>query len=334
MKIKINQIILLAILFTITISKASAGINEELIECCKSGNLECVKALVEKGADVNYERQVELECLWGDDTKLLNPLMVSVATGNIKIVEFLLNYNAEVNTEVNWVSPLAVATKFGNVDIVKLILKKNIQSYYLDRALYALGETPFCTEDTNSDAKTDLLIIRLLIKKGANINMRSGNRSIMYPFTSVGSFEVVKELIKMGMNKSTLTDGLRYPRGADDNEEYYKYLIKAGANRAVLVNTTQYQWWFCDNSYNCINKMRITFENNSFAPISSVTFMLTIKSGSVLYKKKHTAQCSIDHSESAPCKEFMLAEKVYDYDGGGFGDGNNISIDVEVISVK
>ena len=50
-------------------------------------------------------------------------------------------------------------------------------------------------------------------------------------------------------------------------------------------------------------------------------------------KKKHTAKCSIDHGESAPCKEFMLAEKVYDYDGG-FGDGNNISIDVEVLSVK
>ncbi len=62
---------------------------------------------------------------------------------------------------------------------------------------------------------------------------------------------------------------------------------------------------------------------------------MTIKNtnGSVLYKKKHTALCSIDNGEAAPCKEFKLSEKVYDYDTG-FNDGNNVNIEVDVLSVK
>ncbi len=97
---------------------------------------------------------------------------------------------------------------------------------------------------------------------------------------SVDQFEIAKLLIKKGANvnyynKMNGAYSLSYAVSKPD-KSMYNYLIKAGANRAVLVKPKQREWWFCDNSYNCIDRMRITFENNSLSPISSVTFMLTL----------------------------------------------------------
>lgn len=372
MKIKINQIILLAILFTLTISKASAGINDELIECCKSGNLECVKALVEKGADVNAEVYEYKTNEYGPDTLIYRPLSVAVDKGNALLAEYLLKKGANPNTTNEYGGTMLVNC---NIELFKLLIKYgakdnwNLLLCYAARddfekteMLLKLGANVNCimpeeecdvifhTPLQNAvrgdlfhqvDLDLKIRLISLLLKYKANVNLKDNNGSNALNYavdlSSDMAIAVLTLLIKNGANKESINNALLSSTHfvGGDIELVRKLLIKAGANRAVLVESMQRQWWYCDNSYNCINKMRITFENNSFAPISSVTFMLTIKSGSgsVLYKKKHTAQCSIDHDESAPCKEFMLAEKVWDYDSG-FGDGNNISIDVEVLSVK
>ena len=99
------------------------------------------------------------------------------------------------------------------------------------------------------------------------------------------------------------------------------------------------EWSYCNSNghydQNCIEKMRITFQNNSEYHISSITFILKIKdpNGSTLYKKKHTVKVDLDPDEQAPCKEFYLKEKVSDYQYG-FSDTESVDIDVEILSVK
>ncbi len=107
------------------------------------------------------------------------------------------------------------------------------------------------------------------------------------------------------------------------------------------VSIGYYEWTYCkSNGYSddrCIEKMKLTFENYSEYHVSSISFMLKIKSpsGTTLYKKKHTVTVDLDPGEKAPCKEFYLKEKVTDYEYG-FSDSKTVvnNIDVEILSVK
>lgn len=107
------------------------------------------------------------------------------------------------------------------------------------------------------------------------------------------------------------------------------------------VSYSYLEWTYCkSNGYpddRCIEKMKITFENFSEYHVSSITFMLKIKSpsGTTLYKKKHTVTVDLDPGEKAPCKEFYLKEKVFDGQYG-FSDSETVAnnIDVEILSVK
>jgi len=104
---------------------------------------------------------------------------------------------------------------------------------------------------------------------------------------------------------------------------------------------TYYEWYYCtSNGYvddRCIEKMKLTFQNNSVYHVSSISFMLKIKSpsGTTLYKKKHTVTVDLDPGETAPCKEFSLKEKVTDFEYG-FSDSETVvnNIDVEILSAK
>ena len=99
------------------------------------------------------------------------------------------------------------------------------------------------------------------------------------------------------------------------------------------------EWTYENNNgyYNdqCITKMRLTFQNNSQYSVKSINLMLKIKNcdGSILYKKKHTVSIDLDPDDKAPSKEFKLAETVCDYTCG-FVDGDKVTIDVEILSVK
>ncbi len=80
------------------------------------------------------------------------------------------------------------------------------------------------------------------------------------------------------------------------------------------------QWWYCydGNNYNenCIEKMKLTFENQSQYQTSGLSFWVEIRNSDdiVLYKRKHTASLQLDPGEVGSTEEFYLYEQVWWYD--------------------
>ena len=85
---------------------------------------------------------------------------------------------------------------------------------------------------------------------------------------------------------------------------------------------------------NCIDKMKLTFTNNSNSHITTIIVNIKIinNEGTTLYKKKHTCKVDLDPSETAACKQFKLSEKVNH--SFNFSEYNTFSVKIEILSVK
>ena len=96
---------------------------------------------------------------------------------------------------------------------------------------------------------------------------------------------------------------------------------------------------YCRDSYgniqtNCIDRMILTFSNNSNYHISKIVVNIEIvdSEGNTLYKKKHTCSIDLDPGETAACKEFKLSEKVYH--NYNFDEYDTFSIYIKVLSAE
>jgi hypothetical protein len=147
----------------------SAGahtINDDLIEAARNNDVQSVKMLIEKGADVNargdflgtplivaskfghYESAKELVKAGADiDAKCFldcTPLLWSAEKGYGEIVKLLLNNGANIEaSDISGWTALMKATFQGNIEIVKILVEKganvNVKNSYGYSALY-IGE--------------------------------------------------------------------------------------------------------------------------------------------------------------------------------------------------
>lgn len=143
-----------------------AGESTPLIEAANKSNLEMIKLLVEKGADVN-----------GKSKDGLTPVMVAVtaegaAAERQEAVKFLLEKGADLNVRylLNGfgVTPLMLAVQQKDLEVVKLILahKVDVNSYDNNTRWTAL----MAAVNDNS-----LEIVKELLAKGANVNFKAKN---------------------------------------------------------------------------------------------------------------------------------------------------------------
>ena len=169
-----------------------------LFLAAKSGNLDVVKFLVEKGADINFA-----------DREGRTALMAASAMGHYHIVRYLVNHKASVNmakkdgwnalmfaiqykhglikeylkengaTAPKWIRGSNKArfiyyAEIGDLDKVKDLLKRgvNVNAFYVNTRNTALMKASEMGHKS---------IVRFLIKKGANRNMknREGKSALM-----------------------------------------------------------------------------------------------------------------------------------------------------------
>jgi uncharacterized protein len=97
---------ILMLLFALGYLTVNAQQNDELLKACSTGNLADVKALVEKGANVNY------------DGATGNPLSVSIFFSDV--VKYLVEKGADVNKS-NY-PPLAQACLYGSPEVIRALL--------------------------------------------------------------------------------------------------------------------------------------------------------------------------------------------------------------------
>ena len=160
----------------------------------RSGNIACVKILVEEGAYMNHLGQ------------LFRPLSMAADSGNEECVEYLLEKGADVNG-VDRIGRTALhcAAEFGYDDILNLLLKAGADV----SIVYRSGRTPLhsACEDGHR------MCVDLLIQGGADVNAvdNEGNTALNTASASseAGRLECVKLLLRSGA-KMNLYNNKKY----------------------------------------------------------------------------------------------------------------------------
>lgn len=212
--------------------KTSAEGNRSLIQAVEGRNIELVKELLERGADVNVQ-----EKKWG-----WTPLLTAVRSGREDTVDLLLGYGADpCLRKRNGATPFIVAGIVGNVKLLELFLSKGADINESDKH----GFTAFM--EAACYGKVEAL--RFLYENGAQVNLgrktmedqerlRKGGATALMDAAEKGHVDVVKILLdEMGadvkardnMGRNAL---IRALRNADDSkvEAITRLLLDRGAD--------------------------------------------------------------------------------------------------------
>jgi ankyrin repeat protein len=136
-----------------------------------------------------------------------DPLCTAAADGNVDTLRGLLEIKG-VNVDVKGFrrrTPLLWACANGNYECIKLLIEHNANVHAHDNGEYALGFLIWRPQ--NPQYHTELTrekLVRLLIRKGAKVNMDSHNMedSVLWAAIRRDQIEVVSDLLHAGANPS------------------------------------------------------------------------------------------------------------------------------------
>jgi len=210
----------------------SAKLNETpLHEAAVMGRMDVVKYLVSKGADLTIRDgygKTALEKAIGrgrNDVALFlissmtrekdiagnKPLHAAAENGNIEMVRILLDRGFDVNARDNWgETPLHNAISRDFLDIAKMLIEKGAGINAASTADGSTGKTPL------HYARSDKAV-RILVRKGADINAKDRKGRTPLHYAAEGSGSAVEELLASGADVNA-KDGegftpLHYARG-------------------------------------------------------------------------------------------------------------------------
>ena len=143
-----------------------------LIVAVRNGNLDCVKALLKYGAEI--EGRGDFMHIFEDDScpvpynyKCCTPLFVAATCGNVEILRFLVENGANVNaTDDFGVTPLMAAVENQFLDAQTFLIDQGADVNLQDGS--GLTVLHYATEV--SIDPSSCLIVKQLINRGANIN--------------------------------------------------------------------------------------------------------------------------------------------------------------------
>ena len=247
MKIKIITSI---IIITITISSLYCSENKTklnllLIQACKNGDINMVKKLIDKGANINYRDKLEsrtcliwaiykknetlinffiknsIELKFNKNIYLNNAIELASRLGHLKIVKYLVEHGANVNTmNREGQTPLNSAARWGNIDIVKYLISKGAD-VNLKKSFTAL---------MNAAENAQYAIVKYLVEHGANVNLQDEiGETALIKASSRNFFEIVKYLVEHGANVNIKSDTNRTALNQTNDIRIIRYLVSKGA---------------------------------------------------------------------------------------------------------
>jgi ankyrin repeat protein len=156
------------------------------LEACQWGHTDIIWLLLDHNPDVNVRDSDD----W-DDT----PLHYAAGRGLLKLVQRLLELNAEVNSCDRLKStPLLLSSRYGHTDVVQFLLDHNADVYAHDND----GDTSL----HEAAGRGHLEISQLLLKHGAEVNVRNndGWTPLLWAsgYRNGGNLDVVRLLLGHG----------------------------------------------------------------------------------------------------------------------------------------
>ncbi|KAL4220357.1 Ankyrin repeat and SOCS box protein 10 [Mactra antiquata] len=204
--------------------------------CCEKGRIECVKVLLEKGADMGIR-----------DTWYQTPLMYCMRTQWVEVGELLLEHNSRIvdTGDKYGKCALHIAVEVGSIECIEVLLRHGADVDVQNND----GVTPLSTICGDRTVASDVLvkIVKLLIDAGADPNIKDFRecRSALQRAMLTANVEVVEYLLSVGAIPNELDSGGRCPitnilwyhRHLNDTSELDDelmliiiMLIQAGAN--------------------------------------------------------------------------------------------------------
>ena len=163
----------------VNFNELSTFISEALPEASLKGHEGLVRLLLDKGADVNAQR----------DDLLGSPLQAASLNNHLNVMRLLLDKGADVNAQNDGVygTALEAASVHGHENAVRLLLDNgadvNVQSGRCGTALQA------------ASAMGHETIVRLLLDKRADVNVQNDDWGIALQIASSNGFENIVRLL-------------------------------------------------------------------------------------------------------------------------------------------
>jgi ankyrin repeat protein len=187
---------------------------------------EMVKLLLDKGADVNLVNE-------NGDTSL----MIAVSSGNLEITRLLLNRDADINLVNRYgLSTFEIAVESDSMEMIELLLNKGGNGIPIENATALIFHA----------SMTSLPILKLLVKKGVNINVLNNRAQTPLMFAvretnTTGSLEIVEFLLSNGADInavdingwSALMVAINYS-GGTSSLETVQFLLDHGADAFTI----------------------------------------------------------------------------------------------------
>jgi ankyrin repeat protein len=163
-----------------------ADVNDDMFTAAQRGDVEKVRLLLEKGADINYKDKIVLGH---------TPMTIAAAWGHTEIVKLLLDHGASVNQQNNdGTSALQCAASTTKSEMVKLLLDKGADVNHRDK----VGRTPLFDATAQRCPSENT---RLLLARGADVNaMDNKGRTAFYYAQANANQGVMEVLVKAGAN--------------------------------------------------------------------------------------------------------------------------------------
>ena len=197
-----------------------------LLSKVRANDINGVKELITKGADVNME----------DDMMGYTPLTLAIGNKNSEMVKLLLSNKANINhkSKRTGYTPLMEALNSNYIDMAKLLIEQgadiNIKSNDGSTALIiAAGRSKE--------------VVELLLSKGADINVRTiynlgvFTNCVMGIYVGYVSYDLAELLLEKGadINEESTNEYVSgetplFIAAGEDNEELVRFMIKNGAN--------------------------------------------------------------------------------------------------------
>ena len=159
------------------------GLDYRLLQAVKRGEKEKIKKLIERGADVNTQENLE-------------PILFrTIKLNEIEISKLLIENGADVNSKsITDTTVLMLAARIGQIEIVKLLIEKGANVNAEEK-----GNSTALMEAAGSISDKSFEISEILIKNGADVNAK--DIVGVTPMTSAvkqGNFKTAELLKKHG----------------------------------------------------------------------------------------------------------------------------------------
>ena len=178
-----------------------AKLNKLLIKSAINGNLEEVRSLVERGANIHAQ----------DDEALKS----SAAKGHLNVVKYLLERGADIHAQDD--KALIESAAKGHLDIVKYLIESGAHIHAQDD--YALKLSAY---------NGHLEVVKYLVERGANIHAQD-DYALRFS-AEKGYLEIVKYLVERGANIHAQTNEALRWSVAEGHLHIVKYLVERGAD--------------------------------------------------------------------------------------------------------